>query len=132
MTHEQPPVLLIVDDEERILSALRRVLRKEVYEILTARDAAEALETLQARDVRVLLSDHKMPGVTGLQFLARVKEVCPGAARLLITGWTESIPDDAIREVGVRAVIDKPWEDGPLKETLRVALKEEAQPPNGS
>lgn len=120
------PRLLLVDDEPRILSALRRALRREGYEIFSAESPREALALLETESVDLVLSDHKMPGVTGLQFLARVKEVCPGAARLLITGWTESIPEEAIDEVGIRAVINKPWEDAPLKETLRVALKESA------
>jgi response regulator RpfG family c-di-GMP phosphodiesterase len=122
MTREQPPVLLIVDDEERILSALRRVLRKEGYEILTAGGAAEALETLQARDVQGLLSDHKMPGVGGLELLERVAAFRPHCALLLITGWPEEVDPDRVRELGIRAVIPKPWDDGDLKAMLRKAL----------
>ena len=60
-----------------------------------------------------------MPGMTGLQLLERVAARRPQVIRLLITGWTESIPETAIRAVGVRAVISKPWEDAALKETLR-------------
>ena len=126
------PLLLIVDDEPRILSALRRALRREAFEIIaveTWRDALHALETLP---VDVVLSDHKMPGMTGLEILAVAAERRPRAVRLLITGWTESIPDEAIQGVGVRAVINKPWDDGELKETLRAALKEVSQSAGGS
>jgi CheY-like chemotaxis protein len=65
-----------------------------------------------------------MPGMTGLQLLERAAERRPRAVRMLITGWTEAIPEDAIRAVGVRAVITKPWDDAALKETLRRAAEE--------
>lgn len=118
------PLVLLVDDEPRILSALKRSLRREPYELLSAESPAEALRVIQEQEVDVVLSDHKMPGMTGLQLLERVAARRPQAIRLLITGWTESIPDEEIRAVGVRAVISKPWEDAALKETLRRACKE--------
>ena len=118
------PLLLLVDDEPRILSALRRCLRREPYELIHAESCAEALRLIETQPVDVVLSDHKMPGMTGLQLLERAAKLRPQAIRLLITGWTESIPDEEIRAVGVRAVISKPWEDAALKETLRLACKE--------
>jgi response regulator RpfG family c-di-GMP phosphodiesterase len=118
------PLLLLVDDESRILSALRRCLRREPYELISAETTSEALRLVETQPVDVVLSDHKMPGMTGIQLLARVAQLRPQAIRLLITGWTESIPEAEIRAVGVRAVISKPWEDAALKETLRVACKE--------
>ncbi len=124
MSHEQPPVLLVVDDEERILSALRRVLRKEGYEILTAGGADDALATLEAREVDALLSDHKMPGLGGLELLERAARIRPTCAFLLITGWPEEIDPARVRELGIRAVIPKPWDDADLKATLRKALSQ--------
>jgi len=121
---ERAPLLLIVDDESRILSALRRALRREPYEILAVETPAEALRILETHEVDLVLSDHKMPGMTGLQLLARVAERRPETVRMLITGWTEAIPDEEIREVGVHAVINKPWDAIALKETLRRAAKE--------
>lgn len=121
---ERAPLLLIVDDESRILSALRRALRREPYEILAVETPAEALRILETHEVDLVLSDHKMPGMTGVQLLARVAERRPETVRMLITGWTEAIPDEEIREVGVHAVINKPWDAIALKETLRRAAKE--------
>jgi DNA-binding response OmpR family regulator len=100
MSHERPPVLLIVDDEERILSSLRRALRKEGYEI----------------------PDHKMPGLGGLELLERAAAIRPSCALLLITGWPEEVDPGRVRELGIRAVIPKPWDDADLKATLRKVL----------
>jgi response regulator RpfG family c-di-GMP phosphodiesterase len=118
------PLLLIVDDEPRILSALRRALRREPYEILAVETPAEALRTIEAHEVDLVLSDYKMPGTTGLQLLARIAERRPATVRMLITGWTEAIPEQEMHEVGVHAVINKPWDVDALKETLRLAVKE--------
>ena len=118
----QPRVVLVVDDEARILSALRRTLRREGYEILTAETPAEALRILEERAVDLILSDQKMPGMSGLELLARAAERRPAAARLLITGWTEEVPQRELEALGVRALLPKPWDDGELKRTLRQAL----------
>ena len=120
------PALLVVDDEERILSALRRALRKEGYEIVTAETPEAALRILGERRFDAVLSDHKMPGMSGMQLLARARELQPELVLLLITGWTEEIPRDRLTQVGVRALITKPWDDARLKATLRRCL---ATPP---
>jgi len=116
------PAVLVVDDEARILSALRRSLRREGYEILTAETVEEALRVLDERSVALILSDQKMPGMSGVQFLAEAARRCPEAARMLITGWTEEIPREQLEALGVCALITKPWDDEKLKATLRRAL----------
>jgi len=123
---EVRPVLLIVDDEVRILTALRRVLRSERYEILTAETPAEALRLLDERRVDLILSDHKMPGMSGLELLARASSKQPSAGRILITGWTEEVPPEELAAVGVRALLPKPWDNEDLKATLRAALASDA------
>jgi DNA-binding NtrC family response regulator len=115
------PRLLVVDDEERILSALRRSLRREGYEIVTSESVHEALEMLKRYPVDMILSDQKMPGMSGLQFLAEAAARCPGATRMLITGWTEEIAPEKLEDIGIFALINKPWNDAQLKETLRRA-----------
>jgi len=122
MPRPDAPCLLIVDDEARILSALRRALRREGYEILTAERAEEALRILEERPVDAILSDQKMPGMSGAQFLAEAARRRPDAARMIITGWTEEIPRDRLDELGVCALVTKPWDDAKLKATLRRVL----------
>jgi DNA-binding NtrC family response regulator len=117
------PTLLIVDDEVRILSALRRALRREGYLILTASTPAEGLKRLDEQRVDAVLTDHKMPQMSGLELLTAVSERRPEVARLLITGWPEAIPADRISAIGIRALIPKPWEDEQLKKILREALR---------
>lgn len=118
------PLLLIVDDEQQILSALRRSLRREGFEIIAVASPREALRALEEQRVDIILTDHMMPGMSGLQLLARAKERWPEAMRIVITGWPGAIPAEEVRDLGIRAVIAKPWEDSTLKEILRKALKE--------
>jgi len=116
------PVLLIVDDEVRVLSALRRALRKEGYEILLASTYQEALKLLAEHPVDGVLSDHKMPGMSGVQLLREAARLRPAAARFLISGWPEEVPAAELRALAIRALIPKPWNDAELKSELRAAL----------
>jgi response regulator RpfG family c-di-GMP phosphodiesterase len=114
--------VLIVDDEVRILTALSRSLRREGWEILTAESPAEALRMIEQAPVDVVLSDHKMPGMSGLEMLAKIGQMHPETVRLLITGWAEAVSPDELAAVGVSALIPKPWDDQELKGILRSHL----------
>jgi len=119
---ERAPCVLLVDDEASILSALRRVLRREGFEIVTAQSGVEALRVMDARRVDAIVSDQRMPGGTGLELLAEAGRRHPHAARMLITGLAQEIPRDALEAAGVCALITKPWDDERLRATLRRAL----------
>jgi DNA-binding NtrC family response regulator len=116
------PVLLIVDDEVRILSALRRILRREGYAIHTADSGAEALRIFRAEPVDLVLSDHKMPGMNGIELFSEIESLRPKTPKILISGWTEEVPRADLRRLGVFAMLPKPWDDAELKSTLRDAL----------
>ncbi len=111
-----------MDDEERILAALERTLRREGYRLLRARSGDEALRLLDAEPVDAILSDHKMPGPSGLELLERAAARWPGTARILISGWPEEIAADRMRALGIHALVPKPWDASQLRSTLREVL----------
>jgi PAS domain S-box-containing protein len=117
------PLLLLVDDEPAVLMAVRRLLRREPCRIITAKNGREALEIIRENDVQVILSDEKMPQMTGLQFLREAKQVRPEAIRLLLTGQVEvDVALRAINEGEVYRVLTKPWQNYELLGAVREAL----------
>jgi diguanylate cyclase (GGDEF)-like protein len=114
--HSRPRTLLLVDDEENILNALRRLLRRDGYHILTAGGGAEGLKKLAENTVDVIVSDQRMPHMTGVEFLRRAKELYPESIRLCLSGYTElqSITD-AVNEGAVYRFLTKPWDDEQLR-----------------
>jgi DNA-binding NtrC family response regulator len=122
---EAPPRrLLFVDDEERILSALCRTLRREGYEIVTANSVESALEILDQGPVDLILSDFRMPRMTGLELFAEARRRQPQIACILITGWSQAVSAEELAAAEVATLISKPWEDAVLKDALREALSE--------
>lgn len=118
---ETTRTLLLVDDEQNIVSALKRLVRRDGYEILTANSGFEALEILEKHAVDVIISDQRMPGMTGVEFLSKVKELHPDTIRLMLSGYTElQSVTDAINEGAVFRFLTKPWDD----EKLRASIKE--------
>lgn len=120
---EQQRTLLLVDDEENILTALQRVLRLDGYRILTASSAAEAFELLALNEVQVIVSDQRMSEMSGTEFLSRVKEMYPETIRLVLSGYTElqSITE-AINRGAIFKFLTKPWDDDLLREHIREAF----------
>ena len=118
-----PIKVLVVDDEPGILSALKRVLRRDGYEILAASSAKEGLRILGDHDVQVILSDQRMPEMSGTEFLSRVRDLYPETIRIILSGYTdlESIAD-AINRGSIYKFLTKPWEDDLLRENVREAF----------
>lgn len=116
--------ILIVDDEENVRNALRRSLRKEPYELLLAAGPEEALELLKQQRVDVFLSDHLMPGMTGLQLLTLVRDRHPETTRIMLTGHADM--ETAIRAINdgqIYRFLQKPWDDIELKVVLHLAIE---------
>lgn len=116
--------LLLVDDEDSIVASLRRLLRRDGYDIVTANSGPQGLQRLAEHDVDVILSDQRMPGMTGVEFLRRAKELYPHTVRMVLSGYTElqSITD-AINEGAIYKFLTKPWND----ELVRLHIKEAFQ-----
>lgn len=123
MTQHQTAVL-IVDDEDSVRSALRRTLRGEPYEILEASDGEQGLAVLRQRSVDIVISDHAMPNMTGLEFLRIARMVRPDSLRIILTGQADlEMCVRAINEDAIYRFLLKPWDQLDLKVMLRLAMR---------
>lgn len=123
MSELHSATLLLVDDEENILKSLRRLLRHEPYAILTAGDAAQAMQLLDQQPIDLIVSDARMPGMDGASLLAEVQQRWPDCLRILLTGHADiGTMVKAINEGHIYRYISKPWDDDELRLTIRQAL----------
>ena len=117
-----PCKVLLVDDEENILRAITRLLMGEEgdLEVLSATSGAQGLETLKANSgVALILSDQRMPGMSGSEFLQQAREIAPDAIRMVLTGYADMTATiDAINMGGASRYISKPWDDDMLRRTI--------------
>ncbi|MBS4097989.1 MAG: EAL domain-containing protein [Sulfuricella sp.] len=117
------PALLLVDDEENILNALASSLRRQGYRILKASSAKEAFALLARNTVGVIVSDQRMPEMSGVDFLRRAKQLHPDAVRVVLTGYTDlKTVIEAINEGAVYKFLAKPWENEPLRALIAEAF----------
>lgn len=117
--------ILFVDDEENVLKALQRIFRRENYTLLTASSGGEALDLLQNEPVQVVISDHRMPGMTGADLLRKIKELYPQTIRIMLTGHADvNAIMGAVNEGAVYKFITKPWNDDDLRLTVSLALEQ--------
>lgn len=116
-------IALIVDDEQNVVSSIKRICRKEDFEVLTALSGPEALALLDEHDVQVLVSDQRMPEMTGDALFQVVEKKHPHITRVLLTGYTalEGITK-AVNNGSVFKIIYKPWHNDDLLETIRTAF----------
>lgn len=117
--------VLLVDDEENILKALQRLLMDEDFDVEIATSGEAALEKLQSLgNVGLIISDQRMPGMNGAEFLGRSQEYAPHAQRILLTGYSDiNATIEAINKGGAGRYISKPWDDDELVQAIRDALK---------
>ncbi|MBE9546760.1 MAG: response regulator [Proteobacteria bacterium] len=117
--------VLCVDDEESVLSSMRRLLRREDYQFLTASSGEEGLKILAENDVHLVVSDQRMPQVSGTEFLAVVKERYPDVIRVILTGYTDvNSITESINKGHVYKFLLKPWNDDNLKLDIKRALEQ--------
>ncbi len=104
--------LLLVDDEEGILRALQRLFKQTDAEIMTAPGGEKALEILRSESISMIISDQRMPGMTGVELLRRARDIQPDAVRILLTGYADiDATVKAINDGAVRYYFNKPWDD---------------------
>jgi DNA-binding NtrC family response regulator len=115
--------ILLVDDEPNVTEALRRALRREPYEILTAISGAAALELLERHAVDVVISDEQMPGMSGSVFLSAVRKQYPHTIRMILSGQASlEAAVRAINEGEVYRFFLKPCNPADLAFTVQQAL----------
>jgi YesN/AraC family two-component response regulator len=117
------PAILIVDDDVNVTRSLARSLRDQ-FVVFTANSAAEALEIIAREDIAVVLTDQRMPGLTGVELLERAQHIRPDAVGIIISGYTDIVAlVDAINLGTVRGYVPKPWDVSELRHRLDNAVR---------
>jgi CheY-like chemotaxis protein len=115
--------LLIVDDELSIGKALTRLLRRDGYHILVAGSGEQALEMLAMHRVQVIISDQRMPGMSGTELLDKVKILYPDTIRMVLSGYTDlNVITESVNRGAVFRFLTKPWDDDNLRAQVRDAF----------
>jgi len=119
--------LLLVDDERNILSALNRLLRRDAYQLFCCESAAEGLQILAQQPVDVIISDQRMPVMTGVEFLREARLRYPETVRIISSGYADfQYIADAINEGAIYKFLSKPWDDEQLRQSIADAFQYKA------
>lgn len=122
MIMSEKPSVLFVDDEERIVKLLK-IMFRGTYEVYTAQSGKDALAILETRPIDVLVSDQRMPNMTGIELLARARERWPATVRLLLTGYSDLVAIiGAVNEGEVFRFLNKPWDQTELRAVVAEAV----------
>jgi two-component system NtrC family sensor kinase len=121
----EPTRILCVDDEQNVLRSLTRLFLDDPYEILTAASGAEGLLVLaQGGSVPVVISDYRMPGMNGVEFLSAVRKQWPETVRIVLSGYADTgAIVSAINEGQIYRFVAKPWNEDELRVTVANALE---------
>src|SRR5947209_20525978 len=124
MTQSSKHPILVVDDEAEILFSLRGLLRRD-FVVHTAESGQEAMEILQQQTIHVVMTDQRMPVMTGVELLGRVRGEWPDAIRMVFTGYADiKAVIDAINQGHIFRYITKPWDPDELRAVLHQACDE--------
>jgi diguanylate cyclase (GGDEF)-like protein/PAS domain S-box-containing protein len=119
-----PNTLLLVDDEVAILRALKRVLDSSSYQILTASSGEEALNLLKNNEIQVIISDQRMPYMTGSELLSQVKNSYPDTIRIILSGYADfDAVSEAINKGAIYKFLNKPWDNEKLRQIVHESFK---------
>ena len=111
--------ILFLDDEQLILSALKRALRREGWELFFTSDPFEAVKLIGEHKIDIIVSDHMMPQMTGVEVLALVRRLHPSCTRIMMTGQADrDATIRAINDGNIHRFLEKPWDDAMLKSVL--------------
>ena len=117
------PRLLFVDDEQRVLNSMRIMFRRQ-FELFLASHGAEALDIVRDKDIDVIVADHRMPKMTGVEVLSKVRAMSPRTVRILLTGYADlDAVEGSINDSEVFRFLTKPCAPQQLRETIELAAK---------
>jgi putative two-component system response regulator len=118
-----PATVMFVDDEEIILECMKSIFGEKNFKVVTESNPRSALERIKQEDIAVIVSDQKMPGMSGIEFLSQVKDLSPDTTKILMTGFADfQTAVDAINTGGVFRFILKPWKNDDLIKTVEDAV----------
>ena len=121
---EEQKTVLLLDDEVNIIKALTRTLRRDGYRILSSTSISEAFTLLAENEVQVIISDQRMPEMSGTEFLSQVKAIHPHTVRIVLSGYTDlKSVTEAINQGAIYKFLTKPWDEKQLREHIRQAFK---------
>ncbi len=131
MEYQQFTNVLYIDDEIHNLNAFKAVFRRD-FNIFLAENAFEAREILRGNEIHVIITDQRMPGMVGTEFLASIIDEYPDIIRILLTGYADiNAVIDAINKGQIYKYIQKPWEEEELRSTIQSALELYSMKKNG-
>jgi DNA-binding NtrC family response regulator len=117
------PRLLFVDDEQRVLNSMRIMFRRQ-FDLFLASHGAEALDIVRDKDIDVIVADHRMPKMTGVEVLSKVRALSPRTVRILLTGYADlDAVEGSINDSEVFRFLTKPCAPQQLRETIELAAK---------
>ena len=117
------PRLLFVDDEQRVLNSMRIMFRRQ-FDLFLASHGAEALDIVRDKDIDVIVADHRMPKMTGVEVLSKVRAISPRTVRILLTGYADlDAVEGSINDSEVFRFLTKPCAPQQLRETIELAAK---------
>ena len=107
-----------------MLRSLVRLFRRDGYQILTANSVREAFDLLAANRVQVIVSDQRMPDMSGTEFLGRVRDLYPDTVRMVLSGYTDlATITEAVNQGAIYRFLTKPWNDDELREHIQAAFR---------
>lgn len=120
----RPPLVLCVDDESRTLAALQRTLRREPYELVGVESPQEALAWVDTRDVSLVITDQRMPEMSGSDLIEEIRGRSPSTLFVILTAYPGSLASDARGWSNVAELLLKPWDDHELRRVVRGLVEE--------
>ncbi|QBJ64895.1 HD domain-containing phosphohydrolase [Pseudoalteromonas sp. DL-6] len=121
---QQPPSILCLDDEANVLKSLVRLLRQYKFDVSVSTSGQDALEKMHAKEFDVVISDMRMPHMSGAEFLAKARKIAPDSQRILLTGFSDlESTISAVNEGGIHAYVQKPWQNDHLISVIQSGVE---------